>query len=180
MTCPERVAILPDNYRLSLPVGSQRWTQPLNRPPSTDGKWQTIDARRNDGLYCILPADGSQVAVVLSCRLVGRPPVLLDHFRMNLSNLLLVLVDTVLVVVANLPHARRVDQELCKVAHTSQRRQWTGVMLFYTRNHSLSATLVVFGQSLFPTAGTATNACHRGKGALVPILATCPFYTGCP
>lgn len=82
-----------------------------------------IVARRNEGLYCILPADGPQVAIVLISRLVGRPHVLLVHFRINLSNPLLVLVDAVFVVVVNLLHARRVGQELCKVAHTSQRRQ---------------------------------------------------------
>jgi hypothetical protein len=42
---------------------------------------------------------------------------------MNLSNPLLVLVGAVLIVAANLLHARRVSQELCKVAHTNQRRQ---------------------------------------------------------
>jgi hypothetical protein len=42
---------------------------------------------------------------------------------MNLSNLLLVLAGAVVVVVVNLAHARRVDQELCKVAQMSQRRR---------------------------------------------------------
>jgi hypothetical protein len=32
-------------------------------------------------------------------------------------------VHAALKIVVNLLHARRVDQELCKMAHTSQRRQ---------------------------------------------------------
>ena len=38
---------------------------------------------------------------------------------MHLSDLLLVLVHAVLVVGVDLPHARRVDQELCKAASTA-------------------------------------------------------------
>ena len=117
-----------------------------------------VFTRWNEGLYCILPADGPHDAVDPRIYLDGQPPIRVFHFRLKICNLLYVLVGEVFVVVSKLRQARRVEQELCKVTRTSQPRQWTGVTLFYTLNHSLSTTLVVFGQSLVRTAGTS-NKC---------------------
>ena len=111
--------------------------------------------RWNEGFYCILPAEGPLGAVDSSIYLFGRPAIKVFQYRLQLSNLLLVLVVEVFAVIANLPQARHVEQELCKVTRTSQRRQWNGVTLFYTRYDSLSTTLVVIVQSLVRTAGTA-------------------------
>ena len=167
-----RVALLPDNYRLSA----------LNaeRSHSTDSPVATASDRWNEGLYCILPAAGPQVAVVLIRRNFGRPPVLYDQFHWILSSLLLVLVETVLVYVVTLPYAQRVAQVICKVACMSQRRQWTGVTLFYIRNHSLSTKLVVFGQSLIPTAGKAKKRLSSWERCAGFNIGHLFFYTDCP
>ena len=167
-----RVALLPDNYRLSA----------LNaeRSHSTDSPVATASDRWNEGLYCILPAAGPQVAVVLIRRLFGRPPILYDQFHWILSSLLLVLVEAVLVYVVTLPYAQRVEQVICKVACMSQRRQWTGVTLFYIRNHSLSTKLDVFGQSLIPRAGTANKRLSSWERCAGINIGQLFFYTDCP
>ena len=175
-----RVALLPDNYGLSLPVGFYHWTQPLKQPPNSDGKGQMVFTRWNECLYCILPADGPHGAVGPSIYLVGTPHTRVFHYRHKLCKILNVLEGEVYVVVAMLRQAWRVEQELWKVTHTSQRRQWTGVTLFYTLSYSLSTTLVVFGQSLVRTAGTAYKRLSSWEWCAGTNIGHCPFYTDCP
>jgi hypothetical protein len=79
------------------------------------------------------------------------------------------------VVVVNLRQARRVDQYLCQAVNTGQLRRWTGVMLFYTGNHSLWSSSCQ--QHWFPRLAHIKNAYHRGYCELVTISANCPLPT---
>jgi hypothetical protein len=79
------------------------------------------------------------------------------------------------VVFCYLFQAHRVGQGICKAAHTSQRRRWTGVMLFYTGNHSLRSSS--YQHHWFARLAQVTNAYHRGYCELVTISANCPLPT---
>jgi len=94
-----------------------------------------VVTRWNEGLYCILPAGDPHGAEDPRIKLVGQPTIRVFQFRNKIYNLQNVLDEEVYIVVAKLQQARRVEQELCKVAYTSQRWQWIGVTLFYTLNH---------------------------------------------
>jgi hypothetical protein len=74
--------------------------------------------------------------------------VLLVHFGMNFSNRLLVLAGALFVFVVDLPHARRMDQELCKAAVN-----WCHVILHW---QPLTAVKVM-SAILVPTTGTANK-----------------------
>ena len=130
----------------------------------------------NEGLYCILPAEGPHGAVGPSIYLSGQLTIRVSQFRPKLCNILQVLDEELFVDVLMLPQARCVEQELCK----SQRQQWTGVTLFYTLNYSLSTTLVVFGQSLVRTAATAYKRLSSWERCAGTNIGHCPFYTDCP
>ena len=131
-----------------------------------------VFTRWNEGLYCILPADGPHDAVDPRIYLDGQPPIRVFHFRLKICNLLYVLVGEVFVVVSKLRQARRVEQELCKVAHRVNPGSelvslYSTLATTHCQQHWLSSC-----KALFARLAQLTNACHRGKGVLVPKSAT--------
>ena len=127
-------------------------------------------------MYCILPADGPHGAVGPSIYIVGQLTIRVFQFRLKLCNILQVLEEELFVVVAKLLQARRVEQELCKVNAGSELvLRYSTLSTTHCQKHWLS-----WGKATFERLAQLTNACHRGKGVLVPMSATCPFYTDSP